>query len=386
VSGGPPGLQNWWTARSVVGGFDSRPPPPRNPQPCAANSVACTPIPPQHRHVQITEVDPADRQLLADINALETACYQADGRRRVPSSLAETAADWTDPYPGSLIVALQARLGGRLAGCALADLPVADNTANAFVGISVHPGLRRRGAGTALATAIAGQLRERGRRVAIGRAAAGGPGARFAAATGALAQQDEIFAILDLGLVDWSALAGRLATIRGRVAGYSVIRAVGPVPAPVLPGLAAMFEVMNDAPHESAAQEDEHWTAGRVAAEDAWHAARGERVYTLLAARDTDGQIVASTRVCVRAGISQARQLETAVAPGHRGRRLGFWLKASMLQWLAAAEPGVRSIATTNAASNAHMLAINASLGFEAAERWTFFERPLQRPVACAGA
>jgi PPOX class probable F420-dependent enzyme len=27
VPGGPPGLQNWWTARRVVGGFDSRPPP-----------------------------------------------------------------------------------------------------------------------------------------------------------------------------------------------------------------------------------------------------------------------------------------------------------------------------------------------------------------------
>ncbi len=27
VPGGPPGLQNRWTARGVVGGFDSRPPP-----------------------------------------------------------------------------------------------------------------------------------------------------------------------------------------------------------------------------------------------------------------------------------------------------------------------------------------------------------------------
>src|SRR6516225_3947847 len=28
VPGGPPGLQNRWTARRAVGGFDSRPPPP----------------------------------------------------------------------------------------------------------------------------------------------------------------------------------------------------------------------------------------------------------------------------------------------------------------------------------------------------------------------
>ena len=27
MPGGPLSLQNWWTARSVVGGFDSRPPP-----------------------------------------------------------------------------------------------------------------------------------------------------------------------------------------------------------------------------------------------------------------------------------------------------------------------------------------------------------------------
>jgi hypothetical protein len=36
-----------------------------------------------------------------------------------------------------------------------------------------------------------------------------------------------------------------------------------------------------------------------------------------------------------------------------------------MLQWLTGAEPRLRKVATFNAASNRHMIAINEELGFE---------------------
>jgi RimJ/RimL family protein N-acetyltransferase len=53
------------------------------------------------------------------------------------------------------------------------------------------------------------------------------------------------------------------------------------------------------------------------------------------------------------------------VARPHRGHRLGLLVKAAMLQWLTGAEPRLRKVATFNAASNRHMIAINEELGFE---------------------
>jgi GNAT superfamily N-acetyltransferase len=148
----------------------------------------------------------------------------------------------------------------------------------------------------------------------------------------------------------------------------------GPVPADRLEAVAAMFGVVNDAPQESAALEDESWTAGRVGAEDQWRAARGELVCTILAWCDASGQPAGLTRLAVRATGDLALQLETAVAREHRGRRLGYLLKASMLGWLADAAPRVRRISTFNAAGNEHMIAVNAALGFVPEERRTFCE------------
>lgn len=325
--------------------------------------------------MQISIVDPADTVVLSEINELEAACYRADGRRRPPPSLAETAVEWTRGFPGSQIVPLQARLDGRLAGCALADLPVLDNTANAFVSIAVHPDLRGQGVGAGLAEGIGTHLRERGRKMAIGRTLAGGPGAGFAGALGAARQQDSLYSVLELDQLDRTALAASRATAAEQAAGYSLLRVASPVPAEVLPDVAAMYQVMNDAPHESSSFEDEHWPPDRVAQGDRWRADCGMRLYSVLAFRQDSGQVAGMTRIAVRNQIPMADQLDTSVEPKHRGHRLGYLLKASMLEWLMTAEPAVRSVGTWNAAGNAHMLAINTALGYAPAERLRFFER-----------
>jgi RimJ/RimL family protein N-acetyltransferase len=204
------------------------------------------------------------------------------------------------------------------------------------------------------------------------RALSDGAGPAFATALAAVSQQDELFCQLELSQVDWRAVAARRTAA---AAGYPVMRLTGPTPDDLRPAVAAMYEVMNDAPHESPAEEAEVWSAERVPAEDQWRVARRELVYTLLALEPGTGRPAALTRLAVRAGISQAAQMETAFGPGHRGRQLGYLLKASMLEWLADAEPLVCSVGTSNAPGNTRMLAINAALGFTPAERWTFFER-----------
>ncbi len=61
------------------------------------------------------------------------------------------------------------------------------------------------------------------------------------------------------------------------------------------------------------------------------------------------------------------------VFPAHRGRRLGVWMKAANLEWLAADHPQVTRVVTSTAADNEYMLAVNRQVGFSldaATENW----------------
>ena len=324
--------------------------------------------------MQITPLDPADEHTLLALHELESASCPVDRPHVPPPTLAETTVEWTRAYPDSVLLSLLARVEGRLAGYAWLNLPVADNTANAFVDIVTHPDLRRRGVGRALTAATMQTLRAHGRTVAIGSVRSDGPGVPFAAALGAQEQATRLRNILYLDTLDTGAVDGLLAEATTRAVGYEIVRITGPVPTGYLDAVAAMYEVMNDAPVESAALQDEKWTPGRVAGLDGWLAARGDQVYTILATCGEGGQPAGMTRIAVRAAGDLAVQLDTAVATAHRGRRLGMLMKASMLRWLMAAQPQVRRITTFNAASNAHMIAVNEALGFVPVERWTGVE------------
>jgi RimJ/RimL family protein N-acetyltransferase len=60
----------------------------------------------------------------------------------------------------------------------------------------------------------------------------------------------------------------------------------------------------------------------------------------------------------------QGWQYDTSVLSAHRGHRLGLVLKLDMLRWLGQEEPQLRTIDTSNAASNAHMIRVNEMLGY----------------------
>ncbi len=61
-------------------------------------------------------------------------------------------------------------------------------------------------------------------------------------------------------------------------------------------------------------------------------------------------------------------QQNTATDPGHRGRGLAKWAKATMLLRLRIERPEVARVRSGNAFSNNAMLAINNALGFRITE------------------
>jgi GNAT superfamily N-acetyltransferase len=90
----------------------------------------------------------------------------------------------------------------------------------------------------------------------------------------------------------------------------------------------------------------------------------GQTVYTVLT-READGTISAITDVNWSRHVTPVvNQQFTGVTPEARGRGLGKWIKAAMLQYMRELHPEARYVSTWNAASNDRMLGINNKLGF----------------------
>lgn len=120
-----------------------------------------------------------------------------------------------------------------------------------------------------------------------------------------------------------------------------------------------------DVPSGELEIELEEWDADRVAEADRITERMGTRTVTTAARHVGTGRIVAYTMLESPADAPWvAYQGDTLVHGEHRGHRLGLWVKAANLQRLARELPAVQRVHTWNAGENAHMLAINHTLGF----------------------
>lgn len=85
----------------------------------------------------------------------------------------------------------------------------------------------------------------------------------------------------------------------------------------------------------------------------------------LLTAADTDGDLAAYAVAIVDA-VSQprARQYGSVVLPHHRGRRLGLWVNAALIQRMREFHPYINEIETFTAEDDLHLGATCKHLGF----------------------
>lgn len=190
--------------------------------------------------------------------------------------------------------------------------------------------------------------------------------------------------VLDIRAAPPGHFAALRATAARHAEGYSLVRWSGVTPDEHLDGVAQVLNAMNDAPHEEGA-EDAVWDADRVRERaDSSMVRMKVRGYSVAAVHDATGEMAALTQLEVDPDAPEwGHQGLTAVTRPHRGHRLGLLVKATMLEWLADAEPQVHHIQTGNADVNQPMIAVNEALGFRILDpSWDWRELPVATALA----
>jgi GNAT superfamily N-acetyltransferase len=254
---------------------------------------------------------------------------------------------------------------GPVAGWYMLELPDLENLDQSDLTLVVHPAQRRRGFGRALLRHAAARAAANGRSVLASPARLGSDGEPFARSTGAEPGLVDVQRVMDVHAMPGDQLAGLREGAERAAAGYSLLRWVGLVPEESLEPAAALYEALNDAPHDPRTA-PAVWDGQRVRERiNDLRPHYGLRIYAVVARHDATGDLAGLTEIAVDPeDPGWGFQMLTGVTRAHRGHRLGLLVKAAMAEWLREAEPGLERIQTWNARSNRHMIAVNEALGY----------------------
>jgi mycothiol synthase len=326
------------------------------------------------------------RELYAATWPLHAEAVPDEPRQPVEQVLA-IARGLPESYDGVTIVARDG--AGLILGCAdvtVQDLPGSRHVAQ--VGIGVLPGHRRAGIGRTLLGGVIEASGRLGRSLLMGTTRATVPaGEVFARRAGAELGQVMIENRLDLRAVDHDLIRSWLDAGPARAPGYRLEFVRGVTPDRLVPGAVAALQILNTAPRDDLQVGDFTLTPRQLIQEEQAAAAAGLERWACYAVDDASGEFVGLTDIVVdTAAPERVRVGNTGVAPAHRGRALGKWLKAAMTQQVLDELPAARWLVTSNAASNAAMISINQQLGFEASAAVKTWQVSLERARGCLSA
>jgi GNAT superfamily N-acetyltransferase len=321
------------------------------------------------------------------------ACYQAylvsvpvDDPHCPPMSLRTftgwLACGWTEDHPETW---LAGDSPDQADGSYTAAMPLRENRHLAHVHPQVPPARRRAGIGTVLLRHAAARAAALGRTTLVAETRDGSDGEAFARALGARRTITDIRRVLDLATVPVRMLAELRAEADRAAHGYQLLSWEGTVPEEHLGQVAAVNSALADAPL-SPGTEAQSWDADRVRVGQRRVELLGMRHYALAARCAGRGEFAGLTELSIDPGTPDwGFQGLTAVTRSHRGHRLGLLLKIAMLGLLAEREPRLRWVITGNADGNAHMIAINAQLGFRILDRWATWHLAVADLLALPG-
>ncbi len=330
-------------------------------------------------------IEPVDLQTATDGEVLEIAQFRQElaleQRPEDPPTPLDVITQWLRSRPpGQWRVVFVARdSGSRLAGYGVGvrNLKDTDNAHIRWSEIAVKPDHRRRGLGRTLFARVLASFEGQGEDLTLiaetsDRVPSGGA---FASAIGAKPGLPMKVNQLDLRTLDRTKVA---ELSRAAPKGYRLERIDDSVPEQFVKAYIQASEGINDMPRGDIAFNDWKLTEAQIRQRESFFKQAGLTWWLLLAIDDQTGEGVGFTEVEFNALDPHAIQQEgTAVVAAHRGRSIGLWLKAVMLERILAERADSRFIRTGNANVNAQMLAINTKLGFTYAWQSTLWQLPI---------
>ncbi len=175
-------------------------------------------------------------------------------------------------------------------------------------------------------------------------------------------------------------LRHNVATARGADE-YRIVRLRGLWPDEFVEDQCILERAMStDQPQGDSQAEEEVWDAARVAEAHELHTSQGLVSLVAAAQHSESGRLVAYSRVVIsERRPNEAWQWATIVLAAHRGHRLGLAAKMANIDFLAEELPTARKVITSNAGTNAPMIAVNDVMGFEIDANGAFWQRALSR-------
>jgi GNAT superfamily N-acetyltransferase len=321
--------------------------------------------------LEIREANPADA---AEMVAFQDV-YERAERAEFPDADVYTLEDAVSILSraplGWLYRGYAAFEAGRMVGEGLIMGSTTDNLRTATLWVWVAPEDQGRGVGRAVCEHLIEVCRRMGRDVL--QTSAKYPAARrddhpyrrFAESLGFVLANTEVERRLALPVP-----TGRLDDLAVQSApyhqAYELRVIIGPIPAELA---ASYCDVQNrlgiDAPSGDLVVEVRKRTPEILADQDVEILEQG-RTRVSAVAIDATGTVVALTScTATPPGQPGVTQMATIVRPDHRGHRLGMAVKVAQIRTVQTSFPDKSYITTTNAETNAQMVAINEALGFE---------------------
>ncbi|ADD45734.1 GNAT family N-acetyltransferase [Stackebrandtia nassauensis] len=280
-----------------------------------------------------------------------------------------------------------ARIDGRIVGSVHIGMFLGDNEHLLSTDISVHPGFRRRGVGTALLDAATRAGREAGRTVLSAAAAEPLPGGLARTTDGRDFLLHHGFKvgntvrsrILELSSIEGAVERELLDESWPKAEGYELVQWTGATPSEHAAGAAALASrLVSDVPFGDLDIEEVTYDTDRYLRKESIEMRRGFDFACTYVKHVASEELVAHSVISVNSEAPQyGGQWITLVHPDHRGHRLGMIVKIENHRLLRRTHPGVRWIETANAEVNSHMVAINERLGFTELFRHLDFQREI---------
>jgi GNAT superfamily N-acetyltransferase len=332
--------------------------------------------------MQTRPLDPADDAQMRRFHEITWRAEKEDGRPWNPMwTFEEMASIFREPTSDRRVAGVAAYDADRMVGAGWLNLSQLDNLDTAWSFVAVEPELRGRGIGTVVLESLVDVARLDGRTQLLSNAGVPfeerdcSPVIAWAERNGFSVANVEIQRNLELPVA-----ADLLETIAAEAAerhgDYEIRTYVGPLPDELLQSWCDLDNrFVLEAPMGDVDLEVGATTPETLRERDRVSEKIGRTVYSSVAV--LDGKVVANSDLGVPREADEAHQWGTLVHPDHRGHRLGAALKVANLATLTERQPEVERVVTTNAETNAWMVAINDRLGFRPVAMVPSFKRLL---------